>query len=307
MQTRLGRYADKAIEIGWLAAIIFVPLYFNVYSSRVFEPDKISTLRTFVLLMLVAWIIKLGESGWRGWRSSTQIATATTTATPQTGRSGNKAVSTVTSVVETATPGWLPSWLGFLRIPMVLAIIVYAIFYFISSIFSVTPDATWWGSYQRGQGTYTQYSYMMLGIIVLANLRTRAQLDRIINFMLLTSLPVALYGVLQAIHADPLPWAGDTATRVASSMGNAIFVAAWLIMVVPFAIFRLITGVSSALTARNAGIDDDEAETDSRGRTRRTRPSEGPSYGWAVVANSAGAIIAGLLLLYMTLKMMAGL
>lgn len=306
MQTRLGQYADKAIEIGWLASIIFVPLYFNVYSSRVFEPDKISTLRTFVLLMLVAWIIKLGESGWRGWRESAQASSGT--GATQSGRA-SKVVGATANVVETATPGWLPSWLGFLRIPMVLAILVYALFYFVSSIFSVTPDATWWGSYQRGQGTYTQYSYMMLGIIVLANLRTRPQLDRIINFMLLTSVPVALYGVLQALHADPLPWAGDTSTRVASSMGNAIFVAAWLIMIVPFTIYRIFTGISSALAARSAADTVAvEAEPEPRARAaRRTRQSEGPSYGWAVVANCAGVLIASLLLLYMSLKMMAGL
>ncbi len=304
MSTRLGQYADKAIEIGWLAAAIFAPLYFNVYSSRVFEPDKISTVRTFVLLMVVAWIIKLGEAGWRGWRESSQA----TTSAPQAGR-GSKAGGAVASVVETASPSWLPSWLGFLRIPMVLAIVLYALAYFISSIFTVTPDATWWGSYQRLQGTYSQYSYMMLGILVLANLRTLAQLNRLANFMVLTSLPVALYGVIQAMHLDPLPWAGDTSTRVASSMGNAIFVAAWLIMVVPFTIYRLITGISGALTSHRAAMAQEEVELDgARARSsKRTRYAELPSYGWAVIANGAGAILASLMFFYMILNMMAGL
>ena len=90
-----------------------------------------------------------------------------------------------------------------------------------------------WGSYQRLQGTFSQYSYMIIGLIVIANMRTRKQLERLISFMILTSVPVALYGLLQANRLDPLPWAGDTATRVASSMGNAIFVAAWLIITVP--------------------------------------------------------------------------
>lgn len=303
MSTRLGQYANRVIEIGWLAAILFVPLYFNVYSSRVFEPDKISTLRTFVLLMLVAWVIKLGEAGWRGWQNAAQ---STSNEPARDGRS--RAASAASSVAEAATPSWLPSWLGFLRVPMVFAILVYALAYLISSLFSITMDATLWGSYQRGQGTYTQYSYMMLGIIVLANLRTRKQIDRVINFMLLTSLPVALYGVVQALHADPLPWAGDTATRVASSMGNAIFVAAWLIMVVPFALYKLIVGVSAILTARAAANESDEPEWDGRGRpARRTRAAEPPGYGWAVVANSIGVIIASLLFFYMILKMVAGL
>ena len=90
MPTRLGYYADKAVEWGWLLVAVFAPLYFNVYSSRVFEPDKITTIRSIVLLMLVAWLVKLGESGWRGARD----ADATT-------RSG-KAGAAATSIVETA-------------------------------------------------------------------------------------------------------------------------------------------------------------------------------------------------------------
>src|SRR5687768_17018082 len=227
--TRLGRYADRALELGWLAAVVMVPLFFNVYSSRVFEPDKISTFRSLVLLMLVAWFIKMLEGGVRAVRTTT-IATR-----------GGK----VAAAVQGAAESGLPSWLGFLRVPMVLPIIVYAAAYMVSTIFTVTPDATWWGSYQRLQGTYSQYSYMLLGLIVIANLRTRAQLERLINFMVLTSLPVVLYGLAQWARLDPLPWAGDTATRVASTMGNAIFVAAWLIMVVPFTLYRLLTGMGN--------------------------------------------------------------
>jgi O-antigen ligase/tetratricopeptide (TPR) repeat protein len=292
LPTRLGYYADKAVEWGWLVVAVFAPLFFNVYSSRVFEPDKITTIRSIVLIMLVAWLIKLGESGWRG-----------ATRSEATTRSG-KAAAAATSVVETAGP----SWLGFLRVPVVIAILIYALIYLISTIFTVTPEASIFGSYQRLQGFYSQMSYMMLGIIVIANMRSRAQMDRLINFMLMTSLPVALYGVLQALKLDPLPWAGDTSTRVASSMGNAIFVAAWLIMVVPLAIYRLAVNVMGALTARNAPVAS-HVETDpARSRvSRRARPSELPGYTWAAVANGVGIILSSLMVFYMALKMMAGL
>src|SRR5689334_22954653 len=297
--SRLGQWADKAIEIGWLAVVLMVPLYFNVYSSRVFEPDKISTMRTIVLLMVVAWIIKLGEGGWRAWRAAGADDGRPSTAGRRPSATAAKAV------VEAGSP----SWLGFLRIPMMVAILVYALAYLISTIFTVTPDATIWGSYQREQGLYTQLSYMMLGILVLANLRTFAQLNRLINFMLLTSVPVALYGIVQAMHLDPLPWAGDTASRVASSMGNAIFVAAWLIMVTPFALYRLITGVNAAITARKTAAEQEDIDIEgARGRTtRRARVEDVPAYGWAVVANSAGILIASLMFFYLVLKMMAGL
>ena len=302
MLSRLGQWADKAIEIGWLAVVLMVPLYFNVYSSRVFEPDKISTMRTIVLLMVVAWIIKLGEGGWQAWRTS-KDAVSKDGGTSPAGRRPSAAAAK--AVVEAGSP----SWLGFLRIPMMVAILVYALTYFISTIFTITPDAAIWGSYQREQGLYTQLSYMMLGILVLADLRTFAQLNRLINFMLLTSVPVALYGIVQAMHLDPLPWAGDTASRVASSMGNAIFVAAWLIMVTPFALYRLITGVNAAITARKTAAEQEDIDVEgARGRTtRRTRTDDVAGYGWAVIANSAGILIASLMFFYLVLKMMAGL
>ena len=45
-QSKVGAFCDKLIEAGWLAVVVIVPLFFNVYSSRVFEPDKIKKLMT---------------------------------------------------------------------------------------------------------------------------------------------------------------------------------------------------------------------------------------------------------------------
>ena len=61
MPTKLSVFCDKVIEAGWLTAIVVVPLFFNVYSSRVFEPDKLTLLRSIALVMAVAWVIKAVE------------------------------------------------------------------------------------------------------------------------------------------------------------------------------------------------------------------------------------------------------
>ena len=53
------------MEAGWLAALIVEPLFFNVYSSRVFEPDKLSLLRSIALLLIAVWGIKLIEEAGR--------------------------------------------------------------------------------------------------------------------------------------------------------------------------------------------------------------------------------------------------
>ena len=81
------------------------------------------------------------------------------------------------------------------------------------------------------QGTYSTFSYIVIFFMLLSTLRRREQLDRLLNTIILTSLPIAIYGILQHYGRDPLPWGGDvTKIRVASNMGNAIFVAAYLIM-----------------------------------------------------------------------------
>ena len=63
MNTKFSRFLEAIIEAGWLAALIIVPLFFNVHSSRVFEPDKLSLLRSIALVMALAWLIKLANEG----------------------------------------------------------------------------------------------------------------------------------------------------------------------------------------------------------------------------------------------------
>ena len=142
MQSKLGLICDRIIEAGWLAAAVFTPLYFNVYSSRVFEPDKISMLRNIVLMMLVAWFVKLIEGA---------------LANRSAGKRG-------TAALEDAAPGWLPR---LARVPMVVPIAIYAAVYLLSTVVSVVPLTSFFGSYQRMQGTITQYTYIALALMIL--------------------------------------------------------------------------------------------------------------------------------------------
>jgi hypothetical protein len=63
----------------------------------------------------------------------------------------------------------------------------------------------------------------------------------------MASLPVALYGVLQRYKVDPIPWAGDTSIRIAANMGNSIFVAAYLVMVFPLTVGRIVQSFGAIL------------------------------------------------------------
>jgi tetratricopeptide (TPR) repeat protein len=220
MPTKLSRFSEGVMEAIWLAAVIVVPVFFNVYSSRIFEPDKLTILRTLALITLVAWLVKLLEEGRVRW--------------------------------ERIQPG--ESWLRTIAsTPLMIPVVSLAVLYVISSIFSVSPATSLWGSYQRLQGTYTTFSYLVIFFAVVGNLRRRAQVERLITAVVVSSLPVSLYGVLQHYQIDPVPWGGNVALRIAANMGNSIFVAAYLIMVIPLTLVRILNSFSAILSTEQDG------------------------------------------------------
>ncbi len=226
MRTRLAIFCDKILEAGWLAALIVAPLFFDVYSSRVFEPDKISLVRSLALLMIVAWVVKQIETGMRtSFRES--IRTLSRDNPRASPRASSDPSTTGLPPRDDARPLMLPT------------LAVFAV-YIIATVFSVAPEVSFWGSYQRLQGAYTTFSYIAIFFIAASALRTRAQLNRAIDTIVVVSFPIALYGVLQHFDLDPLPWGGDVKIRIASNMGNSIFVAAYMIMIVPLALARWI-------------------------------------------------------------------
>ena len=123
--------------------------------------------------------------------------------------------------------------------PALLLVLIYLF----TTITSIVPHLSFWGSYQRLQGTYTTLAYLVIFFLSLQTLRTREQLERLVTVILLTSLPISLYGIMQCYGLDPIAWSmpGEgIALRVISTMGNPIFLAAYLIMVVPLTLSRLV-------------------------------------------------------------------
>ncbi len=214
--SRLSAWCDRLIEMGWLAAVIVVPLFFNIYSSRVFEPDKLTTLRSIALVMALAWLVK-----WLEERGNPNRDTRV-------------------------------SW----RTPLVIPTLLLVLVYMISTALSVAPRTSLLGSYQRLQGTYTTLSYIVVFFMVLQGLRTRQQLDRLLTVLVLNSFPIACYGLLQRLKLDPLPWGGDTFERVAGNMGNSIFVAAYLIMTFFVTLYKIIDAFFAIFTRERPAVAD---------------------------------------------------
>jgi len=229
MRTKLGDFCDKVLEAGWLLALVLAPLYFNVYSSRVFEPDKLSLVRSIALIMAATWLVKVLDTSTWGHSHSANSGTDDGTTPP-----GLKERLTAT--------------------PLVLPTLLLVAAYLLSTALSVAPRISLWGSYVRLQGTYTTLSYITIFLLMLGTIRRQEQVDRITATIILTSLPISLYGILQHYGLDSLPWSGDVVERVAANMGNSIFVASYLIMAVPITLTRLVESFSRLLREQDSSI-----------------------------------------------------
>jgi cytochrome c-type biogenesis protein CcmH/NrfG len=213
METRLERFCNRLIEAGWLLAVVLIPTFINVKTNRVFEADKGMLVRSLALLMTAVWLIKIAERAihWLG---------------------------SLLGLLDRTNPTRLRRpWLFYV---MVLLFIVFAIVYLGSTLLSVHPRISLMGSYQRGQGTYFTLCLIAIALLIATHLRSHAQLGRLLAAVALGSLPVTIYTIVQAIGADPLLWGGPQAV-VASTAGNANFLAAYLVMVIPLTATGLIT------------------------------------------------------------------
>lgn len=216
--TTLSYFCDYLIELGWLAAIVVTPLFFNIYSERVFEPDKLALVRSIALFMLAAWLVKTVDRFAQGKTWSGEIS--------------------------------------FRRIPFALPFAALVVVYLIATVFSISPRISWLGSYPRLQGSYTFCCYVLIFAVGYSAMRSTEQVRRAVTAVIVTSVPVALYGLLQYFGLDPLLWGKHFARRISGQMGNPIFVAAYLIMAVPLTLNRIIDCSASILKKdEHSGVD----------------------------------------------------
>jgi hypothetical protein len=209
MSSRLQICCEALMEAGWLAVVITLPLFFNISSVRMFEPDKVFVLKFLAALSAAACLLK--------W------------------------IDIRLSMPDSA--GVAARWRLVLKFPLVIAILALAGVYTLSSVLSILPVESWWGSYVRAEGTATFYCYLILFLVVISELRTTNQLARLQYAFILASLPVATYTILQFLGTDPIPWKDTAYGRSSGTMGNPIFLGAYLVMVIPLTFSRCIDAV----------------------------------------------------------------
>lgn len=111
--------------------------------------------------------------------------------------------------------------------------------FFASSLLSVDPEKSLWGSFLRQQGFYNFFHYALFFILLVLNIGSFAKIKRIIISAAASSFFVSAYGLAQYLNLDPLVWdeSAFRTGRIFSTLGQPNFFGHWLIMVLPLTIY----------------------------------------------------------------------
>lgn len=197
---RINKVLDLLIEGSYLAIVFLTPFYFSLFlkNANVFELNKIVLFKVLVLLLLFFTLIKI-ITNFKGKR-----------------------------------PGFLffSVYTKYLIIPL-----LFLLSFTVATFFSIDSGTSYYGLYERQQGLNSYIYYLLFFILLLINIRTKVQIDRIIIAAFLSSFLVCVYGLVQAAGFDPLNWTEPTSFRITSTFGQPNFLASYLLLVMPLGIY----------------------------------------------------------------------
>lgn len=192
------------MEAGWILALMLLPVFFNIQSGRPFEPDKTALLRLVAAVMATASAVRAIEQRLAG-------------------------------APRPAGARWRES-------PLMVCALAYLAAASLSTLMSIQPRVSVWGSHVRLEGLVTLLAHLTVFACLATRLRRRAQLDRLLDAVVAASLPVCVYGFLQRLGKDPLDWQQVTFQewRISTTLGNPFFAGEYLLIALTLTLAGLI-------------------------------------------------------------------
>ncbi len=181
--------------------LVAVPLVMNVAAARTFEAAKLAAAAPLAVLLLFALIAAVIERQGRLPLGASK-------------QSACWAFAALTSAAIVAT------------------------------IFSETPWIAFFGDYFRREGLVSWLIYATVFAALLLTMRQRDQLERVIDTLLLVSVAPCVYALQQRYGYDFFSTAGllggTAGARPGSNLGNPTFLSAYLLLILPLSVARLI-------------------------------------------------------------------
>jgi predicted Zn-dependent protease/O-antigen ligase len=123
-------------------------------------------------------------------------------------------------------------------------VLVYALALALSTALSLSPLLSLFGEVYRQNGFVTETAALLTLVAAAVLGRSADRAERLVTAVIVASVPVALYALLQRMGADPVPWMTDVRERAIGSLGNAVFLGAFLVMAFFPALARALSRMS---------------------------------------------------------------
>ena len=126
---------------------------------------------------------------------------------------------------------------------VVLAVVLFGAVYTLSTLLSVSPRLSLWGSppERDGYSLYNMACYFLLFGVVTTHLKSPDQLRRLLVAIVVVGVTAALIGILQNYEIGPYSLGHPWDVRVQSTFGNPIFFGAFLVMTIPVSVALAMT------------------------------------------------------------------
>jgi hypothetical protein len=125
--------------------------------------------------------------------------------------------------------------------PTALALLALIVLTVLTASASIQPAWAWWGSPHRAWGGWLQLALIaMAGIVALA-FRSSESRRRLAQVIILSSIPVVLFGIWQGLTGPTLMlWDIGQTTRPTSTLANPLFLGSYLMLAGAFTAVELI-------------------------------------------------------------------
>jgi tetratricopeptide (TPR) repeat protein len=197
------------MEACWLIALIAVPLLVNPFGGFASSLYKVALLRTLVGVMIALWLtagISLIFTQ-EIWRQRVQ---------------------------------WYHGLKGFLKTPLMAPVLALAGVYVLSTWFSISPSTSLWGSASRTQGAYTTLALLGFFLIVAWQMRTVAQINRVIWAIVVAGSLVSLLGIAEWLGWSPWLLERSYGTwRISATTGHPTILGAYLVLTMALLLGKL--------------------------------------------------------------------
>jgi tetratricopeptide (TPR) repeat protein len=188
-------------EAAWLGLVLVVPLVMNVAAARTFEAAKLAAAAPLAALLLFALIAAAVEG-------------------------------------QASVPHMVRRQPGFWAFVALIASAITA------TALSETPWIAFFGDYFRREGMVSWLIYATVFAALISLMRQRDQLERLLDALLLASVVPCVYALQQRYGYDFFSTAGlgggTAGARPGSNLGNPTFLSAYLLLIIPLTIARVV-------------------------------------------------------------------